>query len=174
MWLQYEVDSGPIFLQERVPIWPEDNAGSLARKLAERGAELLVRALELLRQGKAIHRPQPEEGITLASPITREMRHLNWQLPAPEVAGWIRGLDPAPGAHALLKGEVLKLFGAKVKKTEGSFALPGTVHRLTAQGLEIACGKGSITVKELQLAGHKRMPAPEFLRGHPLIKQVLE
>ncbi len=174
MWVQYEVDSGPIFLQERVSILPEDNSGSLAQKLAEKGAVLLIRALELLRQGKTIRRPQPEEGITMAPPITREMRRLNWQLPASELAGWIRGLDPSPGAHTFWRGEALKLFGAKVKKTEGSFAIPGTVNRLTALRLEIACGKGSITVKELQLAGHKRMPALEFLRGHPLIKQVLE
>jgi methionyl-tRNA formyltransferase len=174
IWVQYEVDSGPIFLQERVSILPEDNSGSLAQKLAEKGAALLIRALELLRQGKTIRRPQPEEGITMAPPITREMRRLNWQLPASELAGWIRGLDPSPGAHTFWRGEALKLFGAKVKKTEGSFAIPGTVNRLTALRLEIACGKGSITVKELQLAGHKRMPALEFLRGHPLIKQVLE
>jgi methionyl-tRNA formyltransferase len=174
MWLQYEVDSGPIFLQERVPISPEDTAGTLTQKLAERGAALLMRTLELLRQGKTSRRPQPEEGVTLAPPITREMRRLDWRLPAQEVAGWIRGLDPSPGAHTLWKGRILKLFGAKVKKTKGSFAAPGTVHRLGPQGLEIACGRGSITVQELHLAGHKRLPAQEFLRGHPLLKQVLE
>ena len=173
-WVRFEVDSGPIFLQEKVPIRPEDNAGTLAARLAVKGAALLVKALTMLRRGEAIKKPQPEEGITLALPITREMRHLNWQLPAPEVAGWIRGLDPAPGAHALWKGQVLKVFGARVKKAGGRLAPPGTVMRLTPQGLEVACGQGSVTVQELQLAGHRKMPAPEFLRGHHLSKQVLE
>lgn len=173
MWVTYEVDSGPIFLQERAPIAPEDNAGTLSVKLAERGAALLVKALELLRRGEAIRRPQPQEGVTLAPPITPEMRRLDWQLPAPEVAGWIRGLDPAPGAHTLWKGRILKLFGARVKKTGSHLASPGTVLRLNPQGLEIACGQGSITVQAMHLAGHKRLPAPEFIRGHRLIKQVL-
>jgi methionyl-tRNA formyltransferase len=172
-WVRYEVDTGPIFLQERVPILPEDNAGTLTVKLADRGAVLLVEALEKLRRGEAIRRVQPEEGVTLAPPITPEMRRLNWQLPAPEMAGWIRGLDPAPGAHALMQDRVLKLFGARVKRTDGHFAPPGTVLRLTPQGLEIACGQGSVTVRELQLEGHRRLPAPEFLRGHPLIKRTL-
>jgi methionyl-tRNA formyltransferase len=173
-WVRHEVDSGPIFLQERVPINEEDNAGTLYRKLSERGAVLLIRALDLLRRGEAIKKPQPEGEVTYAPPITPEIRRLDWQLPAPEVCGWIRGLEPRPGAYASWRGRRLKLFGCRIKKTGGTIAPPGTVLRLSPQGLEIACGQGSITVKELQLAGHKRLAAPEFLRGQALIKQVLE
>ncbi len=173
MWVTYEVDTGPIFLQKKVPILEEDNAGTLAVRLAEEGAALLVEALELLRQGKAVKKPQPEEGVTYAPPITPEMRRLDWSLPAPEVRGWIRGLDPSPGAYTILKGQRLKLFGARVRRDQGSAGAPGTVLALRPEGLEIACGQGSVTVKELQLAGHKRLPAAEFLRGHPIIREVL-
>jgi methionyl-tRNA formyltransferase len=102
------------------------------------------------------------------------MRRIHWELSAQEVAGWIRGLDPRPGAYTLWKGRVLKLFRARVKRSDRSLTGPGTVLKLTPQGLEIACGQGSITVQELQLAGHKRLEAAEFLRGQPLIKQMLE
>jgi methionyl-tRNA formyltransferase len=173
MWVTYEVDTGPIFLQEKVPIREEDNAGTLTAKLAERGAALLVQALELLRQGRAIKETQPQEGVTYAPPITPEMRRLNWSLPAKEVRGWIRGLDPRPGAYTFLKGQRLKLFGARVRKDGGNPGTPGAVLALKSEGLEIACGRGSITVKELQLAGHKRLPVAEFLRGHPIITEVL-
>jgi methionyl-tRNA formyltransferase len=173
-WVQYEVDSGPIFLQERMPISAADNFGSLYDRLAERGAALLVQSLDLLRRGEAVKLPQNEAEVTLAPPISREMRRLHWELAAPEVAGWIRGLDPRPGAYTLWKGRVLKLFGARTKKSEGRLADPGTVLKLTRQGLEIACGQGSITVAALQLAGHKRLAAVEFLRGQPLIKERLE
>jgi len=173
-WVQYGVDTGPIFLQERVPINDEDNFGTLYARLSERGAALLVRALELLRRGQPIKLPQPKEGVTSAPPITPEMRRLDWRLAAREVAGWIRGLDPTPGASSRWRGRVLKLFGARVKKREGRHTAPGMVLGLTPQGLEIACGHGSITVRELQLAGYKRLPVGEFLRGHPLRKQVLE
>jgi methionyl-tRNA formyltransferase len=173
-WVQYEVDSGPIFLQERVPISAADNYGTLYARLAERGAALLVQSLEKLRQGEAIKQPQNQAEVTWAPAVSKEMRRIHWELSAREVAGWIRGLDPRPGAYTLWKGRVLKLFGARLKRSDGSPAGPGTVLKLTPQGLEIACGHGSITVKELQLAGHKRLEAAEFLRGQPLIKQMLE
>jgi len=172
-WVNYEVDTGPIFLQERVPILPEDTAGTLYVKLARRGAALLAQSLELLRQGRAVRLPQPEEGVTLAPPITPAMRRVDWSRPASQVAGWIRGLDPRPGADTLWQGRLLKLFGARVRKTEGRLAAPGAVLRLGPQGLEVACGQGSVTVAELQLAGHRRLNAPEFLRGQPLLKQML-
>jgi methionyl-tRNA formyltransferase len=174
MWVTYEVDAGPVFLQDKVPIREKDNAGTLAARLAQRGAELLVEALKLLRQGKAIRKPQPEEGVTYAPPITPEMRRLNWKLPAVEVHGWIRGLDPNPGAYTHLKGQRLKLFGARLRTSGGQSAAPGAVLSLQHDGLEIACGRGSITVKELQLAGHKRLPVAEFQRGHPIIGEILE
>lgn len=173
-WMEHELDSGAIFLQERVPIVEEDSAGALSVRLAERGAILLLQVLEKLRRGEVIREPQPRDGITYAPPITREMRRLNWQQAAAEVAGWIRGLDPTPGAHALWQGKVMKLFGARVKKASGRLAAPGTVLGLVNQGVEIACGQGSVLVKELQLAGHKRLAAPEFLRGQPLLRQILE
>ncbi len=173
-WLRDEVDSGPVFLQERVPITPEDNAGTLYARLAERGAALLVQSLEMLRRGEAVQLPQDPAEVTLAPPLAREMRRIHWDVPSREAAGWIRGLDPRPGAYALLTGRVLKLFGARIKKSEGSLAAPGTVLKLTPLGLEIACGQGSITVQALQLAGHKRLESAEFLRGQPLIGQRLE
>jgi methionyl-tRNA formyltransferase len=172
-WVKYEVDTGEIFLQERLPILAADNAGSLAQKLSARGAALLVQALEMLRLGEAVRETQDEARVTYAPLITAEMRLINWELPAADAANWIRGLDPRPGAHTLRQGTVLKLYGARVKKSGGRVAAPGAVLRLTPQGLEIACGQGSVTVQELQLAGHKRLAAPEFLRGQALLKQVL-
>lgn len=174
MWVTYEVDAGPIFLQERVPIDPEDNAGSLAAKLAERGGALLVQALEQLRRGEGRKIPQPETGVTYAPPITPEMRLIHWEQSAPEVSGWIRGLDPQPGAYTLWQGQRLRLFGARVEKpAAGRGAAPGTALGLVQGRLEVACGQGTVGLKELQLAGHKRLPAETFLRGQPLIGQVL-
>ena len=173
MWVTYEVDTGPIFLQDRLQILPEDNAGTLAVKLAEQGGTLLVEALERLRRGEGLKITQPETGITYAPPISAEMRLIHWKQSAPEVAGWIRGLDPRPSAYTLWRGERLKLFGARVEQNTDRSAAPGTALDLVQNRLEIACGQGTISVKELQLAGHKRLPADAFLRGQPLLGQVL-
>jgi methionyl-tRNA formyltransferase len=172
-WMKAEVDTGDIFLQERVPILEEDNAGALALKLSERSAALLVKALEMLRQGEAVRQPQDEAAATYAPLLTPAMRLINWELAAAGTANLIRGLDPAPGAYTLRQGQALKLFGALRKKSAGRLAAPGTVLGMTPQGLEIACGQGSVTVEELQLAGHKRLAAADFLRGRPLLGEVL-
>jgi methionyl-tRNA formyltransferase len=173
MWVTFEVDTGPIFLQERAPILPEDNAGTLAAKLAELGGDLLVKALEQLRRGAGVKIPQPETGVTYAPPITPEMRLIRWEQSAPEVSHWIRGLDPKPGAYTLWQGKRLRLFGARVEKPAGRASAPGTVLGLFQGRLVVACGQGKVSVQELQLAGHKRLSAEAFLRGQPLLGQVL-
>jgi methionyl-tRNA formyltransferase len=129
--------------------------------------------LENLRRGEGLKISQPEIGITYAPPITPEMRIIRWEQTAPEVSGWIRGLDPKPGAYTFWKGKRLRLFGARVEKPTGPASGPGTALGLVGDRLEVACGQGSVSLKELQLAGHKRLSAKAFLRGQPLIGQVL-
>jgi methionyl-tRNA formyltransferase len=50
-WLRFELDAGPIFLQEQVPITAEDNVGTLYARLPN-GWALLVQSLEMLRRGE--------------------------------------------------------------------------------------------------------------------------
>jgi methionyl-tRNA formyltransferase len=173
MWMAYELDSGPILLQQPLPILPEDNAGTLTLKLAEAGGALLVEALERLRRGEHLKTAQPETGVTYAPPITAEMRLIHWDKPAPAVAGWIRGLDPRPGAYTFWQEKRLNLYGARVEKPMGGNSAPGTALGLLDGRLEVACGQGAVSVKELQQAGHKRLPAEIFLRGQALLGQVL-
>jgi methionyl-tRNA formyltransferase len=173
MWMAFEVDTGPVFLQKRVPILPDDNAGTVAAKLAEEGGALLVEALEKLRRGEGVKITQPDAGITYAPPITAEMRLLHWEKPASAVAGWIKGLDPKPGAYTVWQEKRLGLFGARVEKAQGRIADPGTVLGVIDGRLEVACGQGTVSLRELQQAGHKRLGAEEFLRGQHLFGQVL-
>ena len=71
---------------------------------------------------KPSREPKTSAAVTLAPPITREMRRLNWELPAPEAAGWIRGLDPRPGAYALWQGKVLEVIrGPGEEKSRGTW-----------------------------------------------------
>ncbi len=173
MWVTFEVDTGPILLQRRVPMAPEENAGTLSVKLAEQGGALLVEALDKLRRGEGVKITQPGTGITYAPPISTEMRRIHWEQPAAEVAGWIKGLDPRPGAYTVWQGKRLRLFGARVEKGKGRVAAPGTVLGMVDGRLTVACGQGTVSLRELQQAGHKQMSAEEFLRGQNLFGQVL-
>jgi methionyl-tRNA formyltransferase len=173
MWMAFDVDAGPLFLQKRVAILPADNAGTLAARLAEEGGALLVEALEKLRRGEGVKITQPDTGITYAPPITAEMRLIHWEQPAAEVAGWIRGLDPKPGAYTMWQDKRLGLFGARVEKAKDRVAAPGSVLSVTDGRLTVACGQGTVSLQGLQLAGHKRLAVEEFLRGQNLFGQVL-
>ncbi|MBW1918128.1 MAG: methionyl-tRNA formyltransferase [Deltaproteobacteria bacterium] len=173
MWMDAGMDTGPIFLTEAVKITEADTAGSLTARLASLGAELLLQALNKLQQGEIIRQPQPMEGISYAPPLTRQMQHLDFDRPAMEVARWVRGLDPRPGAFATYQGKTLKVFQARVAQESGDLAPPGTVLQVTNRGAEVACGQGSVWLPEVQLAGSRRMPAQEFARGHLLVNQRL-
>ena len=129
--------------------------------------------MEKLRRGEGVKISQPGTGITYAPPLTAEMRLIHWEQPAAEVAGWIRGLDPKPGAYTFWQGKRLSLFGARVEKAQGRISDPGTVLGVIDGRLEVACGQGTVSLRELQQAGRKQMSAEEFLRGQNLVGQVL-
>jgi methionyl-tRNA formyltransferase len=97
--------------------------------------------------------------------LKKEDGLIDWNRPAPAIHNQVRGLDPWPGAYTVLDGEMLKL--ARTRPEPGSGA-PGTVLEASPQGVRIACGEGTLLVRELQLPGKKRLPAADFLRGRPL------
>ena len=146
MRLTAGLDSGPVCLLEREPIAPDDDFGSLAARLQERGGDLLVRALD--------ERPpftaQSEEGVTYAEKIERDDRLLDPARPAAERERVVRALRPHIGARVRLsEEEFLGVWAARV-------AGPDSDARLVWEGLELV---------EVQPAGGRRMPAADWLRG---------
>ncbi|MBM4288205.1 MAG: methionyl-tRNA formyltransferase [Deltaproteobacteria bacterium] len=168
MWLVQKMDAGDIFLQEAEPISSDDTAGTLGARLAVKGARLLVEALHAVRVGNIIRTPQPSQGITFAPVLTKEMQHLDFSRPAVELHRLIRGLDPKPGAFTYYQGKILKVFQPELGASLPHRPPPGTVLQATAAGVQVACGEGSLWLRELQLAGRKRLSALEFARGQKL------
>ena len=168
MWLALKMDAGDIFSQEAEPIHEDDTAGTLGRRLAEKGARLLVEALQAVQDGHLIRTPQPSQGVTFAPVLTKEMQRLDFSRPAVELHCLIRGLDPKPGAFTLYQDKVLKVFRPTLGGRRPQSPPPGTVLQVTGAGAEVACGDGSLWLQELQLAGRKRLPALEFARGQKL------
>jgi methionyl-tRNA formyltransferase len=159
------LDTGPVCLEKRVSIGPEETAGELHDRLAEDGAGLMVEALAQLEQGQLACREQQGEP-TYAKKIEASETRIDWSRPAREVHNLIRGLSPHPGAwFEITIGDKLERVRAlRATLVEGE-AAPGAV--LDAQ-LVIACGEGAVRLIELQRAGKRPMPAAEFLRGAAL------
>lgn len=168
MYMEEGLDTGDMIAKVEVPITDEDNTGTLFGKLASEGAELLRRTLPSLLEGTAAAVPQNHAEAVIAPNIRREDEVIDWSRPARDVFNHIRGLSPWPVACTTWNGENFKIWGAKPCKPDApasSAHAPGTVLRLSDEGVEVACGTGSVLLTEVQPAGKKAMPASEFRKG---------
>jgi methionyl-tRNA formyltransferase len=93
--------------------------------------------------------------------VNRQTARLDWSKDAATLARVIRAFDPEPGAWSLVEEQEVKFFGGRVVNGSGE---PG---RIIASGktISIAAQVGAVEVSEIQPAGRKRMPAPDWLRG---------
>ena len=162
------MDTGPMLLQDGLDIGPDETFGSLYQRMADLGARLITDALDLLAQGKLEPVAQPEEGITMAPPIKKEMAHVDWKNSNREIHCLIRAMDPAPGAYTMWKGQRLRIYSPELISMDASDAEPGTVCAVEKDKVTVACGDGCLALGELQWPGKKRLACAEFLRGRPV------
>jgi methionyl-tRNA formyltransferase len=161
-----KLDAGPSILQLATSINDDETYGELALRLSELGANALIESLALIEMGKAPEEAQDESRATYASKVDREATRVLWMHDAKTVSRIIRAYDPRPGAFTTLRGETVKLFGARLAP-RGESAAAGQVIAGgdDGEGLVVACGEGAIRVLQVQPAGKKRMSGGEWLRG---------
>jgi methionyl-tRNA formyltransferase len=154
------LDAGPVCLQEREPIHPDDDYGTLAARLERLGGELLVRALD--------ERPpfveQDEAGVTYAEKLEARDRQLDFTGPPEAAERTVRALRPHIGARIPLPGgEFLGVLAARV---DGPTLAPaGGRVRAEGETLLLDCNGGALELTEVRPAGGRPMPAAEWLRG---------
>jgi methionyl-tRNA formyltransferase len=165
MCMEAGLDTGPVLHRGRLPIVPDETAGSLHDKLAGLGARLIVEALTGL-PGTPV--PQPGEGVTYAAKIEKAEAPLDWRLSAAQLERQIRAFNPSPGAVATLDGAPIKVWRAACQ-TAGIFnAPPGVVISAAPDGIVVACGESALRLTELQKAGGRRLSVAQFLSGNPV------
>jgi methionyl-tRNA formyltransferase len=167
MLMDEGMDSGDILLQQETEIGGGETYGDLHDRLAQLGAILLIKTIEQVVAGTAKRQPQDASGVTFAPRLKKETGKINWQDNVSDIVNIIRGLSPSPAAYTSLEGQVLKIFSAKAKQNKISEA-PGTIGAVSATGLPIAASDGYVILKDVQLAGKKRMLISDFLRGYHL------
>lgn len=158
------VDTGDILLQERIAIQPNDTAGTLASRLAETGARLLVTVLDKLESGTQRGIPQNNDLVTPAPKIFPELGEIDWHKPAADLKNLIHGLSPTPGAYTFFHGKRLKILRATISDEKYADE-PGTIVRRDKTGLTIVTGQGVLRPLELQFEGRKPLQETEFLCG---------
>ncbi len=171
--LTHEIDTGNILLQERHPIYDSDSAGDLYARLMNAGASLVVETVNRLAAGTivpALQKVTDPSALRPAPKLHRDILRINWNKSAVETRNHIRGLSPFPGAWTLMSDagsgtivQELKIYQAELVGLP--LASPGSIDTDGKSYLHIACSDGWLSVKELQLAGKRRMLITEVLRG---------
>ena len=162
MKLVEKMDAGPIYLQQAVPLAPNETTRSLQAKLTPVGARLLVETLRGLKEKTLIAQDQEESLATPAPMLKKEDGLIDWSRAAIDIERRVRGLDPWPGSYTHINGKLLKVHEVRVISGEGE---PGKVMRADAGGFWIATGAGVIALDEVQLENKKRLPGTEFIQG---------
>lgn len=168
------LDTGPILLQDSIPIAPDETGQSLHGKLAGLGANLLVVTLRWLRAGSISPHPQPTSPalITHAPQLKKEDGAIDWTASAEAIDRHVRAFTPWPGTFTFWDGKRLKIL-AGYPLEGGTSVAPGMVVQGPVRGARgdvphvVGTGKGVYVPTRLQLAGRQPVDAAEFLHGAP-------
>ncbi len=167
------IDTGKILLQEKVHIYPHENAGDLSARMMKLGARLVIKTLEGLANNSIIPVPQSTllnqvEKPRSAPKIRPSDCIIDWTKDCISIYNLVRGLAPDPCARSYINGPggnfLFKIYECRPEETNHSLH-PGEIITDGKSYLKIACGKGLLKVCTIQAEGRKKMSIDEFLRG---------
>lgn len=178
-FINEEIDTGDVLLQETLPIGREMDTGELHEVMQLKGAALLLKTVDEIRQG-SIHPVKQQEmsasSLKPAPKLTRQHCKIDWTRPARDIYNMIRGLRPYPGAYTDIMLANGKQTEVKVWEVDPVFnralAKPGNLMVQNGQML-VSCRDASLRLKLIQPAGKQKMDAAAFLRGTSIPDQYL-
>lgn len=167
--LKHEIDTGNMLFQEKTPITKTTTAGELHDSLMQVGAEVILKTVKAIESGDYELKPQDDSQSIHAPKLFKETCKIDWNNSAEKIYNLIRGLSPYPAAFTEFVDKNnqtlgVKIFVSEIEESNHTNVL-GTAYSDNKTFLKIACVNGYIIIKELQMAGKKRMLVEEFLRG---------
>ncbi len=166
MQIDAGLDTGDMLLKAALVIDPVETAPDLSARLAPLGAQFLLEAIRQIEAGTSGREKQDAAAATYARILKKEDGLIDWNQPAIAIHNRLRGFTPWPGAYTLFRGQQLSL--VHVHSADGRGLPPGRLYG-DGKRLFAACGQDTgLEIRELQLAGKKRMQAKSFLNGYKL------
>ena len=168
MYLAEEMDAGDVIYTAETEIGEFETSAQLFDRLADLGAELLVKTLKDIEGGIAPRTPQNHTEATFAPPLQKTECPIDWNQTPRQIIKHIYGMQTWPVATAVIDSGEFKIHAAAYTENRTAKA-PGEIVSAGKQGIEIACADGeTVMITELQAAGKKRMKASDYLLGHPI------
>lgn len=173
-FIDHQIDTGKIILQEPIDINDSDNAGALHDKLMVLGADTVLKTVRLIESGNFTEIPQDQliksgEVLIPAPKIFKEDCRIQWQKKGADIVHFIRGLSPYPAAYSMLtnnEGEeiLMKIYEAGYS-LESVHENPGTIISDNKSFLRVAVPDGYVSIYSLQIQGKNRLNVKSFLAG---------
>ena len=167
IYMDEGMDSGDIILSVATDIGPDENAGALHDRLALMGARLLTDTVARIAAGQARRTPQDHARATFAPLLTKAHGRMDWRRPARQLAAFVNGMTPWPGAYTYLNQKRYRILKAEEITTDAS-GPPGTVLPGFPGELRVAAGEGVLSVLTIQGESGKALAVADFLRGCPV------
>ncbi len=167
-FLKHEIDTGNILFQEKEPILPEDNVGTVYERLMHKGADLVLKTVKAIADNAYTLTAQHDDGALKSAPkIHKSTCEVNWNLTTRQLIDFVRGLSPYPAAWTEINGKKYKLY--KLEASEhAAQGKPGEWAIPDKQTIAVKTADGWVNLAELQPEGKKRMLAEDFLRGNTI------
>jgi methionyl-tRNA formyltransferase len=166
-FIKHEIDTGNIILQEKEPIYDHDSVGTLYERLMVKGANLVVKTVEAIRDDAYTLQEQLTAECTRHAPkLFKETCQIDWTKSSKEIYDFIRGLSPYPAAWTQFHDKTYKIYESEIS----SISLPrepGDVMNAQDE-IFVKTGDGSLKILDLQVEGKKRMKSADFLRGNKI------
>ena len=176
MYMDVKMDSGDIISQRETEITDDDNLESLYNRRSLIGRDLLLDTLPSIINGTNSRIKQNEAEVTFGFNIKREEEHIDFTKSCREIFNLVRGLNPVPGAYAILDNNEMKVYSVSISENK-MINKCGEIINIYKNGIGVACSDGEIILNEIKPFGKKRMDVSSYLNGvdkNSLIGKVFE
>lgn len=165
MYMDEHMDTGDILSREELVIEKDFNVGILHDKLSIIGKKLLLETLPNLIEGKIKPIKQNNDEATYAYNIKREDELIDFNKKSLEIYNQIRGLNPFPGAYAILDGKIIKIYNSRITERMYTKKQNGEIVNIYDDGIGVSSSDYEIVITDIKIEGKKRMLVKDYLNG---------
>jgi len=167
MVMAKKMDAGDLLLSTSTPISSLDTAQDIHDRLGLIGADLIVETLHAILDNSITPTPQDHSKATYVKMLKKSDGKIDWNLSNRQICAHINAMTPWPGAFTHLGSKIIKIYKATPSDTATGHD-PGVIFKCNKEGIQVATGKGSLTILELMGTSGKRLKAWQFLCGHKI------